>query len=146
MVAALVGVGHLGQTRPVVRYLTPAWVDALATAIATDEAVQAAADSHCLGITQVIAGGPDGTTTYHVATAAGRAEAGVGPAKPEHVRFEQDWDTAVAVAQGTLNAQEAFITGRIRFRGDHEALIAGRALLLALDDALAGLRARTDYR
>ena len=142
---ALVAVVHLGQTRPVVRYLSPAWVEQLATAIATDPAVQAAAAGHRLGITQFVAGGPDGDCTFHVLTADGRARAGVGPAPDEHVRFEQDWATAVAIAQGRLNAQEAFITGRVRFHGDHDALIAGRPLLMAIDDALADLRAGTDH-
>ena len=34
--------------------------------------------------------------------------------------MEQDWATAVAVATGELNAQEAFVTGRIRFAGDQQ--------------------------
>ena len=42
---------------------------------------------------------------------------GPGVADGEHVRFVQDWDTAVAVATGTLNAQEAFIRGRIKLIG-----------------------------
>ena len=46
--------------------------------------------------------------------------------------MEQDWDTAVAVATGELNAQEAFVTGRIRFQGDQQLLIESQPLFAAL--------------
>ena len=37
--------------------------------------------------------------------------------------MEQDWDTAVAVATGELNAQEAFVNGHIRLFGDQQLLL-----------------------
>ena len=35
---------------------------------------------------------PDGTVTYHLQVGDGAASFGAGPAEPEDVRFEQDWD------------------------------------------------------
>jgi hypothetical protein len=61
------------------------------------------------------------------------------------VRFVQDWDTAVAVATSTLNAQEAFITGRVRLAGDQELLLASTPLFAALDRVFSAVRATTTY-
>jgi putative sterol carrier protein len=60
--------------------------------------------------------------------------------------MEQDWDTAVGVATGTVDAEQAFITGRIRLSGDQMKLIAAQPLFGALDAVFTAVRADTDYR
>ena len=60
--------------------------------------------------------------------------------------MEQDWATAVAVATGELNAQEAFVTGRIRFIGDQQLLIDSQPVFAALDSVFATVRERTAVR
>ena len=68
-----------------------------------------------------------------------------GPADPEDVKMEQDWTTAVAVATGELNAQEAFVTGRIRLFGDQQSLMDAQPVFAALDSVFATVRERTRY-
>jgi putative sterol carrier protein len=75
----------------------------------------------------------------------GEASFGAGPADPEDVKMEQDWDTAVAVATGELNAQEAFIGGRIRLFGDQQKLLDSQPVFGALDAVFATVRERTSY-
>ena len=62
------------------------------------------------------------------------------------MRIEQEWDTAVAVATGQLNAQEAFINGRIRLTGDQQKLLDSQPVFGALDAVFANVRAGTEYR
>jgi len=83
--------------------------------------------------------------TYHLQIDDGRASFGAGPAHPEHVRFEQEWETAVGVATGTLNAQQAFITGRIRLYGDQQKLSDSTPVFAALDAVFTTVRAFTVY-
>ena len=59
--------------------------------------------------------------------------------------MEQSWDTAVAVATGDLNAQEAFVSGHIRLFGDQQRLIDAQPVFGALD-AVFMTSARTEYR
>ena len=59
--------------------------------------------------------------------------------------MEESWDTAVAVATGTLNAQEAFVTGQIRLRGDQQRLLDSQPLFGALDSVFTTVRAETEY-
>ena len=47
--------------------------------------------------------------------------------------MEESWETAVAVATGTLNAQEAFVSGHIRLHGDQQRLLDSQPLFGALD-------------
>jgi SCP-2 sterol transfer family protein len=129
----------------VVRYLSLDWLDELSRAVADDERLRELAASHEIGLTEVVGGGPEGDVTYHLQVAGGEARFGPGAADPEHVRMEQSWETAVAVANGDLNAQEAFINGHIRLHGDQQRLLDAQAVFGALDHVLTSLRGRTEY-
>jgi hypothetical protein len=129
----------------VVRYLSLDWIDELSRAVAADDRLRELAGSHEIGLTQVVGDGPEGDVTYHLQVGAGAARFGPGEANPEHVRMEQSWATAVAVANGDLNAQDAFVNGHIRMYGDQQRLLDSRAIFGALDGVLASLRERTEY-
>lgn len=137
--------GHVEHTTTVVRYLSLDWLDDLRAAMAARPELAAVADGRAVGITQVVTDGPEGEVTYHLSVADGTAELGPGPADPEHVRLVQGWDTAVAVATGQLNAQEAFLTGRVRLHGDPAKLTEAMPVFAALDPVFAAMRARTRY-
>ena len=129
-----------------VRYLSLEWIDALTEAVASNQAIALLASEHNIGITQTVTGGPEGEVTYHLQVGDGHATFGPGAADPEDVRFEQDWETATAVATDKLNAQQAFITGRIRLYGDQEKLLANTPVFVALDEVFAAVRTFTEYR
>jgi len=128
-----------------IRYLSLDWIDALSTEVATSDQMRTVAEAHRIGVTQVVSDGPEGDVTYHLSVGDGEATFGAGPADPEDVKMEQDWDTAVAVATGELNAQEAFIGGRIRLYGDQQLLLESQPVFGALDAAFASVRDRTSY-
>lgn len=134
------------MNEPRVRYLSLEWIEALTREVAASSALADLASTHDVGITQVVTGGPEGKVVYHLQVGAGRAAFGPGAADPEHVRFEQEWDTAVAVATDQLNAQQAFITGRIRLFGDQQKLQDSTPVFAALDTVFTTVRQRTDYR
>ena len=128
-----------------VRYLSLGWLRELTREVGESKSLADLAEDHTIGVTQVVSDGPEGDITYHLQVGDGEATFGAGAADPEHVRMEQDWVTAVAVATGELNAQEAFVTGRIRFYGDQQALIDAQPVFGALDTVFASVRERTRY-
>ena len=128
-----------------IRYLSLDWIDALSDEVAASDQMREIADSHRIGVTQVVSDGPEGDVTYHLSVGDGTATFGAGPADPEDVKMEQDWETAVAVATGELNAQEAFIGGRIRLFGDQQKLLESQPVFGALDAVFATVRERTTY-
>jgi hypothetical protein len=129
----------------VLRYLSLDWIDELGREVAANGHLAELAEHHDIGVTQVVTGGPEGDVTYHLQVGAGRATFGAGPAYPEHVRMEQEWSTAVAVATGELNAQEAFLSGRIRLYGDQQKLLGAQPVFGALDHVFAAVREQTEY-
>jgi putative sterol carrier protein len=128
-----------------VRYLSLDWINALSAEVSASEQMRTIAETHRIGVTQVVSNGPEGDVTYHLSVGDGDASFGAGPADPEDVKMEQDWETAVAVATGELNAQEAFIGGRIRLYGDQQLLLDSQAVFGALDAVFASVRDRTVY-
>ena len=128
-----------------VRYLSLAWIRELTREVAESEALGELARDHTIGVTQVVTDGPEGDVTYHLQVADGAATFGAGPADPEDVKMEQDWDTAVGIATGATNAQDAFIGGRIRLFGDQQALLGAQPVFGALDHIFGTVRERTRY-
>jgi putative sterol carrier protein len=128
------------------RYLSLEWINALSAEVAASDHMHELAQHHTVGVTQVVSGGPEGDVSYHLRVSDGDASFGAGPADPEDVKMEQDWQTAVDVATGELNAQEAFIGGKIRLFGDRQKLLDSQPVFGALDAVFSAVRARTDYR
>jgi hypothetical protein len=128
-----------------VRYLSLAWIRELTREVADSEALTELARDHAIGVSQVVRGGPEGDVTYHLQVRDGEATFGAGVADPEDVRMEQDWSTAVGIATGTANAQDAFINGKIRLFGDQQALMAAQPVFGALDHVFSTVRERTRY-
>ena len=126
-------------------YLSLAWIRELSAAVAESERLAELAAERRVAVTQIVTDTPEGDVAYHLRVADGSAAFGAGPADDEDLRMQQDWDTAVAVATGELNAQEAFVTGRILLTGDRELLMSSLEVFAALDSVFAEVRTRTDY-
>lgn len=146
MTGNIAGDHQASRADETVRYLSLEWIDALTRAVADSEALRDLARQHTIGVTQSVTGGPEGDVIYHLQVGDGSASFGPGAAFPEDVRFEQDWHTAVAVATNTLNAQQAFITGRIRLTGDPQKLSSSTPVFAALDAIFTAVREITEYR
>ena len=127
------------------RYLSADWVQAVSEAVAANTVLQQLSSIHSVGLTQVVTGTPHGDVVYHLQVGNGVAVLANGESSPEDVRFTEPYDTAVAVATGVLNAQEAFINGHIKFVGDHQKLIDAGDVFAALNPIFDKIRETTDY-
>ena len=128
-----------------VDYLSNEWITRVAEGIAANEKIKTLAKQNTVSVTQVVTGTPRGEVTYHLESRDGKISFASGPAKVSDIAFTQDWGTAVGVATGKVNAQEAFISGKIRFKGDHERVIATQSLFLALDEVFSAVNADTNF-
>ena len=127
------------------RYLSADWVQAVSEAVAANTELQQLSSIHSVGLTQVVTGTPHGDVVYHLQVGNGVTVRASGESSPEDVRFTEPYDTAVAVATGVLNAQEAFINGHIKFVGDHQKLIDAGDVFAALNPIFDKIRETTDY-
>lgn len=127
------------------KYLSQEWIEDLDRAAQASELVRAAAPDLDFVVEHEVTGGPGGTVRYHIVFERGSARLRAGPAERADACFTEDHATAVAVSSGEINAQSAFMTGRLRVRGDMDKLIAAQPAIEALDRALEAARARTTY-
>jgi SCP-2 sterol transfer family len=126
-------------------YLSDAWIDALDAAVRDAPPLRTTTP---LVIESVVTEVPRrGEVRYRLAVDASGARARSGDAgdPPPELRLTTDYATAVAIAQGTENAQTALARGRLRLGGDVNVLIAHADTLSTLDDLTAGVRAETTY-
>ena len=124
-------------------FLSPAWIDALDAAASSAGPLTRATAGMSVVIDQVVTDG-DEPVRYHVVVDDGTVHVRPGAAHSPTVSFRQDVATARAIASGSLSAQRAFMTGRLRVGGDLSVLLAHGDLLSQLDDVFADVRARTD--
>ncbi len=125
------------------RYLSDDWFGAAA------DAVSAVADplprNVEITIQQVITGAPDGDRTYAMVLSGQSVTLVPGEASSPDVTFTQDWDTACGIAQGTISAQTAFMSGRMRIGGNTNLLVEHHDLLAEVDDLLVDVRGETTF-
>jgi hypothetical protein len=128
----------------VLRFLSDEWLRAFDAALRSDRELGARFVGNPLAIAQEV--GPEPTIRYVIVLDGdgGRIET-KNRDYPVDVTFVCDRATAAALAQGTLNAQRALTSGRLKLRGEVDRLGAAGAALAGLGDLLAGLRADTEF-
>lgn len=123
-----------------VGFLTPEWVAALNDALGAvrlDPAVS-------LTVAHVVRDAR-GEVVYRLRVHGGRAVASLGDADGADVVLIEDRATAAALAQGRETAEDAVAAGRLKLRGDVDAMLRAAGALGALGEALAEVRGRTVY-
>lgn len=123
-----------------VRFLSDEWLAAADTAL-TELRI---GGGPRWGVGYRVVGGPDGTTDHQLLFADGRVSACRGSVDAS-VTLTLDWQLAVAINQGEVSAQSAFLDGRIQLSGDPGVLLGHQHELTAADARLTSLRARTAY-
>ncbi len=124
-----------------VRFLSPEWLAALERSLAGIAALTTASSQLDLVIQQVVLG----AGSYSITLRDGTVTVTPGMAEHADITFTCGLDTALAVAQGTRNAQDAFAAGELRLGGDVATLVRVAPTLAAVGDAFASLRAATDW-
>lgn len=124
------------------RFLSDAWFDAMAEALA---GLDVPADLE-VAITQVVTDAPGGPQRWTLRCAAGRChlERGESAAETSSTTLHSDTATALAIATGELPAGRAILHGHLRITGDPLSLVAATPLLDAIRPALATVGSRLD--
>lgn len=128
-----------------VPYLSDSWIDA-ADRLLREVTVDPPIPSPGFSIETVVTGGPDGDRRYTIDVDGEslRARPSVS-GQSATVRLTQRYETAVAIARGELSAQAAFLAADIQLGGDVATLISNAGLVAQVGDALAPLRATTEF-
>jgi putative sterol carrier protein len=128
----------------VVAFLSAEWVSALA-AEARRIPPPAAGTVRRLVLGQEVHDAPGGVVRYQVVVDERGVRVVDAPVDPADLTFVSDYATAVALARGETNAQDALMAGRLRLRGDVERFSAAREAVVALGDAFSRVRHATEF-
>lgn len=121
------------------KFLTEEWTDDVTTALNNHEGFKNAIGAADLGVQFVTEGGPDGDVDYYLSTSGGTAEMALGELEGADVTLKQSYDTAAAIARGDLNAQSAFMTGKLKVSGNLAKLMMHQNAIQQWGAAISGL-------
>jgi putative sterol carrier protein len=114
-----------------VQFLSEEWANELKQRLNESEAFRKGVGGTSAKIQQVIAT-PEGERRYWMRTEDGGIDMGPGDVQQPDATISQDYDTAVGLARGEVNAVSAYMTGKIRISGN-------LMMLMGLQGALAEL-------
>ena len=125
------------------KFLSQEWADDVLAALNGSDDVRGAIKGVQLCIQQVVTGAPDGEVSYWTKLDDGTVSGALGEASDADVTITQDYDTAVAMNKAELNAQAAFMQGKLKVTGNMGKLLQNQGAMQALGPVLSSVAA--DY-
>jgi putative sterol carrier protein len=123
-----------------VKFLSEEWVQAITDALNSSEDFKKAAANHQAKLQQVVTDTPDGgEVKYYFRLEGGSAEVALGELADAEVTISQNYETAAAISKLELNAQNAFMAGKLRIQGNTMKLLQLQGVVGALPKAVSGV-------
>ena len=119
-----------------VKFLSEEWAEQLTAALNARESFKAAAAGKKARLQQVITG--ESPTRYWIVIDDGTIDMGLGDLDPPvDATITQSYDTAVGLAQRTVNPVTGFMLGKIKVDGNMGMLMGLTGVLQELPEAMA---------
>ena len=123
-----------------VKFLSEEWTQAVTDALNSSEAFQKAATGQQAKIQQVVTDSPDGgEVKYYFKLEGGTAEVSLGELADAEATISQNYETAAAIDRTELNAQNAFMQGKLKISGNMMKLMQLQGLIGAMPQAVSGV-------
>ena len=100
------------------KFLTEEWARDVSRALNSYKGFKNAIGAAELGIQFTVEEAPDGEVDYYLRSSGGTTNLAIGTLDDPDVTVKQSYDTAVAISQGELNTQTAFMTGKLKVSGN----------------------------
>jgi putative sterol carrier protein len=126
-----------------VKFLSPEWAAAVASALNSHQGFKTAIGSADLGIVFNVSGATHGDVSYFMKTSSGQADLGLGSLESPDVTVGSSYDTAASISKGELNTQTAFMTGKLKVGGNLAKLMMHQSAINQWAAAVKGLE--VDY-
>lgn len=136
--------GKKASTKPMAKYLSQEWHDR-AKELAQTFPERAGATARMV---YIVSGGPDGDITYHQIIENGKVlDQGLGACENAEITMTVSWDDSVMVQRGELDANAAFMQGRMKVAGNMAKLMALMPLTMSPEykEIQVAIREHTDY-
>src|SRR3712207_9563364 len=102
-----------------VKFLSEEWAQEMTKALNESDEFKSAASNQQAKLQQVVTDTPDGGEgKYYFVLENGSAEVSLGELSDAEATITQNYDTAVAITKTELNAQQAFMQGKLKISGN----------------------------
>ena len=123
-----------------VKFLSEEWANEVTNRLNSSEEFKSAAGAHEVKLQQVVTNAPEGgDKRYYFTLENGQAQVGVGELADAEATLTQDYDTAVAITKQELNAQNAFMQGKLKISGNMMKLMQLQGVFNAMPKAAEGI-------
>ncbi len=127
------------------KFLSEEWGEQVREKINADDTAKNAARGVQLTMQQVVNNVPgEGEVKYWTKISDGTFDGGRGENPDAEVTIVQEYESAVAMNRGELNAQAAFMQGKLKVQGNMGKLLQHQGTLQALSAAVASVPAEYD--
>ena len=123
-----------------VKFLSEEWASTMTDALNSSEEFKQAASGQQVKLQQVVTDTPDGgEAKYYFTLDGGQAQVGLGEAADAEATITQNYETAVAIVKQELNAQNAFMQGKLKISGNMMKLMQLQGVFNAMPKAAQGI-------
>jgi putative sterol carrier protein len=120
-----------------VKFLSEEWAQEVTNALNASDEFQNAASGQQVKLQQVVTNVPDGgETKYFFTLDGGKAQVGLGDLADAEATLTQEYDVAVAITKQELNAQNAFMQGKLKISGNMMKLMQLQGVFNAMPKAV----------
>jgi putative sterol carrier protein len=112
-----------------VKFLSPEWAQTVETALNGHPGFKSAMGNADLGLQFNVSDAPDGDIAYYLKASGGSTALALGTIDDADVTIGQTYETASAIAEGELNTQTAFMTGKLKVSGNLAKLMMHQAAI-----------------
>ena len=123
-----------------VKFLTEEWAQEVTNALNSSDEFKNAASGQQAKLQQVVTDTPDGGEgKYYFTLDNGSAEVALGELADAEATVTQNYETAVAIQKLELNAQQAFMQGKLKISGNMMKLMQLQGVFAALPKAVSNV-------
>jgi putative sterol carrier protein len=121
-----------------VKFLSEEWAQAMTEALNSSEDFKKAATGQQAKLQQVVTDTPDGgEVKYYFKLENGSGEVALGELADSEATISQNYETAAAINQQQLNAQNAFMQGKLKIQGNMMKLMQLQSVINTLPKAVS---------
>ena len=127
-----------------VKFLTEEWAQSMTQALNSSDDFKSAASGQQAKLQQVVTDAPDqGEVKYYFTLDGGSATVSLGDLADAEATITQNYETAVAINKQELNAQNAFMQGKLKISGNMMKLMQLQGVFTAMPKAVSDVE--VDY-
>lgn len=126
-----------------VKFLSEEWASAITEALGSSDDFKKAATGQQAKLQQVVTDAPNGEVKYYLDLEGGSATVALGELDGAEATITQNYDTGKAIDQRELNAQNAFMQGKLKISGNMMKIMQLQGVINALGKATEGVE--VDY-